>query len=292
MRQLKLSLAALILLWATAAQFPDIPTRYEGMLHGGSTTAAAAIGENDRSTGQNSQFRVSSYRMHTLTSTENLYNISREIIVDAGNKVPQESDVEEVMQMTAEANGYGEISVFWDFVLTKGSGYSFKVPVLYPQTSKLNSIAYLAKNGRVLKILPCTGNGKPGTIVLDSWLSKLTSTSAVGTIYYIPDSYLNSFTNEKKVPPVVTKLIYHNLGPDKEYLGIKVRENIYEGTDQVQSYYFHEVRLDDTSAQYLLDVNAGSSPWPDRTNIEFTETKDPGRFEDYFAKPAKLFGDW
>lgn len=76
-------------------------------------------------------------------------------------------------------------------------------------------------------------------------------------------------------PPVIKELVYHNLGSGKEYLGIVIEERIYksETSPNIKKKIIGEVKLDDTSAQFLLDLNAGSTKWNDETGIKFKETK-------------------
>lgn len=71
-------------------------------------------------------------------------------------------------------------------------------------------------------------------------------------------------------------MIYHNIGKDKEFLGVLVYEEIYkEGQASPVGFLTREYRLDNESAQFLLDLNANSTKWLDKTGIEFKETTSP-----------------
>lgn len=72
-------------------------------------------------------------------------------------------------------------------------------------------------------------------------------------------------------PPVINKLIYHDLGAGKEFCGIKILESFYnkEGKLVLTSA---EHRIDDTSAQLIIDLLAEDTKWGNSTNIKFSET--------------------
>lgn len=98
--------------------------------------------------------------------------------------------------------------------------------------------------------------------------------NTVSKVYLVRNDYKNSI--ETQEPPYIEELIYHDLGPDKEFLGIKVLESVYDKhTHKYNGAIEYELRLDDNSAQYLLDFNAGSTKWIDETRIKFKETKSP-----------------
>ena len=130
-------------------------------------------------------------------------------------------------------------------------------------------VAYLSYE-KIRQIVPAVGNGVKANIVLATRSADKTPNN-VEYVYYIKNSYKN---DRCEVPPVVRALIYHNLGPDKEYLGIEIKENFYK--NGIPDYYVvREVKLDDKSAQFLLDLQAGSTKWNDKTGIKFRETTNP-----------------
>ena len=91
-------------------------------------------------------------------------------------------------------------------------------------------------------------------------------------IYYIEHSYYDD--NEQHDPPDVRGLIYHNLGEGKEFLGIKIYQPIYRANG-TRSGMMSEVKLDDVSAQYLLDFRTDDTKWKNKTGITFEITNSP-----------------
>ena len=67
-------------------------------------------------------------------------------------------------------------------------------------------------------------------------------------------------------------------------MGVYVIEKVYDkNTHKYKGTIGYELRLDDESAQYLLDFNAGSTEWKDETGIKFRETTNPN------VAPVKKF---
>lgn len=97
----------------------------------------------------------------------------------------------------------------------------------------------------------------------------------VNNVYFIRDSYKND--NRVQRPPRILGLIYHNLGPDKEFLGVEVEQNLYKDVNAriPNAIIRREYRLDDESAQFLLDFHAGETKWVNKTGIIFAENKKP-----------------
>ena len=163
------------------------------------------------------------------------------------------------------------------------------------------------KDVHVLEVVPAIGNDHEASLVFVREDKNATDNNdvLVDAIYYIDDSLLDEefkvwmdedslFT---KAPRVVTGLIYHELGPEKEFLGIKVRGD-YVGQNDFDMYY-QEIRLDDVSAQYLLDFRVGDIKWQLRGDpkekIPFSITSDPDTFliewhDEYYLMRA--LWDW
>lgn len=138
-----------------------------------------------------------------------------------------------------------------------------------PQQSYPLGVAYLGKT-QIKQIVSAIGNGVSAKIVLTGYNP---NNNNINYVYYIEHSYRSN--NSLHRPPVIKELVYHNLGSGKEYLGIVIEERIYksETSPNIKKKIIGEVKLDDTSAQFLLDLNAGSTKWNDEAGIKFKETK-------------------
>ena len=76
----------------------------------------------------------------------------------------------------------------------------------------------------------------------------------------------------KDHPPSVTELVYHDLGAGKEFCSVKVNETFFsnDGKTRLVTY---ETRIDDQSAQLIIDLMANEMKWKNGTRIKFSETK-------------------
>ena len=72
--------------------------------------------------------------------------------------------------------------------------------------------------------------------------------------------------------PRITKIIYHDIGEDS-FLGILIHEDISAKNNTVKTL-IREVRLDDKSAQYLIDFVAGDTNFKNYSGIKFEETQN------------------
>ena len=161
------------------------------------------------------------------------------------------------------------------------------IPELIAQpTEEVNDATYVAKPEefqqdyplgvaffdrlKVLQIKPAVGNGVKANLVLTSY--KPDKGDVAAQVFFVEHSFKSN--NKLVEPPLVQELIYHNLGPDKEYLGILIKEKIYRGETYpiLTKVAYVEVKLDDESAQFLLDLQAGVTKWKDCTGINFSET--------------------
>ena len=124
---------------------------------------------------------------------------------------------------------------------------------------------------KVQEIVPAVGNGVKANLVLTK-LKKQGEENDVLQVYYIKHSYDDY--NEQHDPPDVRGLIYHNLGEGKEFLGIKIYQPIYRD-DGTKSGMMREVKLDDVSAQYLIDLLTNDTKWNNKTGITYSETTSP-----------------
>ena len=140
-----------------------------------------------------------------------------------------------------------------------------------PQQSPFPQIAYFNSQVPIKKIISAIGNDIPVKIVLAGY----NPGKEVDVVHYIMDSYKDG--HESHIPPRIYELVYHDLGPDKGFLGAKIIRHLYDpDTGKLSDPYatIREVRLDDVSAEYLLDFRAGDTEWVNRTGIDFSVTKD------------------
>lgn len=134
----------------------------------------------------------------------------------------------------------------------------------------------------IQEIMPIRNKNEKANIVLAASMNSLPD--VVKKVYYIKNSYKNNIPHQE--PPYIVRLIYHNLGPDKEYLGVLIHENIYKSNERyTNAYKEYEVRLDDETAQYLLDFQANQTKWKNVTNLLYSETTDSN------LRPTKFYGD-
>lgn len=120
---------------------------------------------------------------------------------------------------------------------------------------------------KIQKIIDCTGNKQKGKLLFTT--SKCDTSSTVWSVYYIQNDYKG---NNNLRPPSVTKIIYHDIGEDS-FLGILIQEEIMANKNTNVKCLIHEVRLDDKSAQYLIDFVAGDTNFKDYSGIKFEETQ-------------------
>jgi hypothetical protein len=131
-------------------------------------------------------------------------------------------------------------------------------------------VAWLSHK-KVQQIVPATASGQKTNLVL---CSSNFNDNTVRKIYLIKDNEKNPY--ESHEPQYITELVYHNIGKNKEYLGVTILKDVFDkNTHQYRGTIQYESRLDDESAQFLLDFNAGSTKWKDVTGIKYRETTNP-----------------
>ena len=140
---------------------------------------------------------------------------------------------------------------------------------------------YFVANNRILHTERFSYAGKMQTMVFARNLnSNYLKGNEVNGVYIIPDGYK---TNSGKTPPQVAQLVYHNLGPGKEYCGAIVHEDFYESEDpngflgDYKGTYISEYKLSEKAANALIDMLAGESKLKNKTGIKFIETTNPNR---------------
>ena len=159
-------------------------------------------------------------------------------------------DSEHLTELVAQANATAPKA--YEYTQTQQDDLVQRVPKL--------------KLDKIQKIIDCTGNKQKGKLVFTT--SKGDTSSTVWSVYYIQNDYKG---NKNLKPPSITKIIYHDSGEDS-FLGILIQEEIMAKNNTVKCL-IHEVRLDDKSAQYLIDFVAGDTNFKNYSGIKFEETQ-------------------
>ena len=86
----------------------------------------------------------------------------------------------------------------------------------------------------------------------------------ISAIYWVDENVIkyNPYN-----PPIVTGLVYHDIGKDKEFCSVKIIKTRYKNGEMIR-HLVHE-RVDDETAQLLIDFLAGETQWSNSTGIKF-----------------------
>ena len=139
-----------------------------------------------------------------------------------------------------------------------------------PQNGAPLGVRYYARYGKVQEIINAKANGNDVNLVFYSHNEN--AVQSVAAVHFIDHSYDKNSLN---LPISIRELVYHNLGPGKEFCGVKLYKEIKNKKTGKISHVKYEYKLDDTSAQKIIDLIAGDSKWTNRTDIEFSETTSP-----------------
>lgn len=113
--------------------------------------------------------------------------------------------------------------------------------------------------------------------------SKKATTNAV---YWV--CFENEDHDPVYLPAYIKCLVYHDTGDSKEFLGIEVDQDIFHFGLKIGTNKF-EIKLDDVSAQYLLDFRTNDTKWENKTDIGFRETKSPQLIDPVFTDVGGLY---
>lgn len=138
-----------------------------------------------------------------------------------------------------------------------------------PEKTAPLGVPYFALYGKIQEHFSCKANGENATLVFHTPVTD--PSKLVNHIHFVEKNYKN---DKMEAPPYVADLIYHDLGEGKEFCSIKVIHKIRNNKGQTLFTEF-EYKLDDNSAQKIIDLIAGDSKWTNRTNIKFSETTSP-----------------
>ena len=74
-------------------------------------------------------------------------------------------------------------------------------------------------------------------------------------------------------PPKIEKIIYHDIGKDKEFCSVKTVEFLVDDSGNSIGYAYRELRIDDDSANKLMALTLNKLEWKNATHIDFIVTK-------------------
>lgn len=124
---------------------------------------------------------------------------------------------------------------------------------------------------KILFSAPATGNGKSYTLVFTQTTGE-EDPKKVNSVYLIAND--GTFCNDWQADPGdVEALIYHDLGKQDEYCGLKVSTGIVKNGKWTGITKTEEIRIDNKTAQRVIDFLAGDSGWNNDTYLYFTQTK-------------------
>lgn len=86
----------------------------------------------------------------------------------------------------------------------------------------------------------------------------------ISAIYWVDENVIKYSPYD---PPIVTGLVYHDIGKDKEFCSVEMIKTRYENGEMFR-YRIRE-RIDDETAQLLIDFLAGETQWRNSTGIKF-----------------------
>lgn len=112
----------------------------------------------------------------------------------------------------------------------------------------------------------------------------------VEEVYFVKDGQRGS-RNAAEYPIKVKELIYHDIGKDKEFCGVRVFEYILDANGNSQELKQHEIRLKDEVAQEIIDLLTGDSQWNNKSQIRLSRTKSPSLFHNRPKKEQNSYNN-
>lgn len=126
---------------------------------------------------------------------------------------------------------------------------------------------------KIFKTINATVKGEPATLILagEKKINGSTNNNEVMNIYYIPKK--NDYPKNTFDLPEVQSLVYHNIGKEKEFCGLELKIPIFNN-GKTMGYLYREARIDDDTANYLIDFIVEDTPYKNSTfpNFHFKET--------------------
>ena len=118
-------------------------------------------------------------------------------------------------------------------------------------------------------IKPAYSNGEKFSLVLAGHYGDGKDNNIVRKVYFVKDG--ETRPTPMIEPSFITELVYHNI--DDAFLGVKVKKPVYDSHSVYKGAILREYRLDDESAQFLLDLRTNDTEWNNKTNIKFSITE-------------------
>ena len=126
------------------------------------------------------------------------------------------------------------------------------------------------KRHPILQIINAKANNEDVKMVFGSYPTKNGIPDKVVDMVYIIDSNYTKRELKYSTPPRVTELIYHNT-PQGEFCSVRVLESVLDKNGE-SAIKISNLKLDDNSAQELINLLAGETKWKNITDIKFQET--------------------
>jgi hypothetical protein len=121
------------------------------------------------------------------------------------------------------------------------------------------------KSRKILHIQNIKGNRAPAALIFRCPVA--IDAPTVAKVEYIDNNYLKKQIND---PAWVIGLVYHNLGAGKDFCSIITSETYKE--NNTYKILEREIKVDDETAQLLIDLIAGDTKWKNKSEIKFYET--------------------
>lgn len=122
----------------------------------------------------------------------------------------------------------------------------------------------------ILQIINAKANNKDVKMIFGSYPTKNNiPDKVVDRVFLIDKDYANRQIRNT-IPPKITELIYHNT-PEGEFCSVTVLETVINKNGN-SAIKISNLKLDDNSAQELINLLAGETKWKNITDIKFQET--------------------
>lgn len=143
---------------------------------------------------------------------------------------------------------------------------AYAEPQAPQETTYPFGLNYYNKGRLILKVIDSKANNKDAKMVFSTFNNDVAK-NKVAFVHLIDKDYNNR--RVVSAPPVINELIYHNTSKG-EFCSVVVSECIKVNNQYTYKYY--NVKLDDNSAQELINLLAGETEWKNSTDIKFSET--------------------
>lgn len=113
--------------------------------------------------------------------------------------------------------------------------------------------------------------GKNWTMYYTNERKAKSPTKHVLDIYLVPETYVQKkyLGEDTTRPPAIAKLVYHDLGGDKDFVGALIKERI-EQNDGSLTIASREIRLPDEIADEIMDLLDGTTKFTFNPQLEKT----------------------